>query len=141
MRTLPKGKGYAFGLSSVILSALSAGFPFWVILLGGIFNVKVIAELISQILLVILPPAGFAFAFVGRVRSESGTQARKLSHIGAAMGVSMSLAPMFSAFLVLWEEVSFIPTSVGYATACVDTILLSGYWMIAYIRGKVFWFI
>ena len=98
-----KGRGYVWGLSSIILSCC-----YFVILP---FIIKPSSEslevlfLCIQILWVILPMIGFALAFIGKVRSEHGTKARKLCNIGAGICWNESVIFMFAGLLVLWMDV------------------------------------
>lgn len=78
-----KGRGYAWGLSSVILSACYFVFPFFILKPSS----ETAAILFSylQILWVFFPMIGFILAFIGKVRSEWGTKSRKLCNIGAGI--------------------------------------------------------
>ena len=136
-----KGRGYAWGLSSAILSSIPVTSPFWAVIIGSVAGVKLFDEFIFQILFLGLPPIGFVVAFIGKVRSDYGTCARKLCNIGAGIGIVMSAILIWSMIGVLLQDVFSVPEYPAVITGLVDTILISGYFLIAYIRGKVLWFI
>ena len=136
-----KGRGYVFGLSSVILSSMSFVSPFLAVIIGSIFGKKIFYEFIFQILYIGLPPIGFITAFVGKVKSDYGTRARKLCNIGAGMGIVMSTILILSMIKILLQDVFSVPEYPAVITGFVDTVLICGYFFIAYIRGKLLWFI
>lgn len=84
---------------------------------------------------------GFIFAFIGKVRSKYGTKARRLCNIGAGIYWIVSVALMFAGLFALWMDVFSIPARAAEITGFVDTVLIAGYFLIAYIRGKILWFI
>jgi len=134
-----KGRGYAWGLSSVILSACYFVFPLFILKPSS----ETAAILFSylQILWVFFPMIGFILAFIGKVRSEWGTKARKLCNIGAGICWVVSVMLMFFGLGALWMDVFSISASAAEITGFVDTVLIAGYFLIAYIRGKILWFI
>lgn len=133
---MKKGKGYAWGLSSVILSSVSIASPF----LGVIFmsDESTMIASILPFLYICIPPVGFVVAFIGRVKSEHGTRARKLCNIGAGIGMAMCAIFIWSFVGVFLEE--SIPEYPAVITSLVDMVLISGYLLIAYAKGKLLWF-
>ena len=136
-----KGKGYVWGLSSVILAVVFLSFPFWMALIIAVSGVNIFDVLAVQISFIVLPLVIFVVAFIGKVRSERGTKARKLCNIGAAIGWSELAVISFSGFTVLWTDVLPIPIVAADITILVDTILLCGYLLIAYLTGKLLWYV
>ena len=134
-----KGRGYAWGLSSVILSACFFVLPLFILKPDS----ETAAILFSylQILWVFFPLIGFILAFIGKVRSEYGTKARRMCNIGAGICWVVSFVLMFSGFGVLWMDVFSIPATAAEVTGFVDTVLIAGYFLIAYICGRILWFI
>ena len=141
MMVLIKGKGYVWGLSSVILAGLFLSFPFLMALITAVSGVKVFDVLAVQISFIVLPLVTFVVAFIGKVRSEHGTKARKLCNIGAAISWSELVVLSFSGFAALWTDVLPMPAVAADITIWVDTILLCGYFLIAYLTGKLLWYV
>lgn len=133
-------RGFACGLSSVILSSCYFVLPLIIIKYSSSVTVAIIQSCIRA-LWVFFPVLGFVFAFVGKVRSDYGTIARKLCNIGAGIGWIASIMLMFMAFGALWMDVFSISAWAAEVTSFVDTVLIAGYFLIAYIRGKLLWFI
>ncbi len=134
-----KGRGYAWGLSSVILSSCYFVLPLFIFKPSS--GTAAILFSYFQILWVFFPIIGFILAFIGKVRSEYGTKARRLCNIGAGIGWVVSVVLMFSGLGALWMDVFSISARAAEITCFVDTILIAGYFLIAYIRGKILWFI
>lgn len=135
-----KGRGYAWGLSSVILVV---GFFVLPVVFIKPRESEILQTVLSciQILWVCFPPIAFILAFIGKVRSEGGTKARSLCNIGAVIGWIESVVLMFHGFGALWMDVFPIPTEAAEIATFVDTFLIAGYFLIGYIRGKILWFI
>jgi len=135
-----KGRGYAWGLSSVIFAAGYFVLPIVLIKPSSSVTLEIILSYI-RILWVGFPAIAFVFAFVGKTRSEWGTKARRLCNIGATIGWLASIMLMFFGFGALWTDVFSLSAWEAEVTTFVDTILIAGYFLIAYIRGKIFWFV
>lgn len=136
-----KGRGYVWGLSSTVLSSISLFLPFVAVISGSRSRGMDTTELALLILSFGLPPVGFVLAFVGRVRSNYGTQARKLCNAGARMGLVMSAILIWSMGSVLLQDVFSVPEYPAVITGLVDTVLIYGYFRIAYSMGKILWFL
>lgn len=134
-----KGRGYAWGLSSVILAAGFFVLPIVLIKPSSSETLEIILSYI-RILWVCFPAVAFIFAFIGKVRSKWGTKARRLCNIGAGIGWVVSVVLMFSGIGALWIDVFSISARAAEITGFVDTVLIAGYFLIAYIRGKILWF-
>lgn len=135
---MSKERGYAWGLSSVIFDAGYFVLPFVLTKPSSSVTLEIIWP---YILWVSIPAIAFVFAFVGRTRSEWGTKARTLCNIGATIGGLVSIVLMFSGFGALWIDVFSLSAREAEVTTFVDTILIAGYFLIAYNRGKIFWFV
>ena len=94
-----------------------------------------------QVVWIFFPVLAFALAFIGKVRSEPDTKARRCCNIGAGMGWILSGLLMFIGFGALWKDVVSLPETAAEITALIDTLLMAGYLVTAYIRGKILWFI
>ena len=130
-----KGKGYAWGLSSVMLAIAFVVLPFALIKPSSWVPLSII-----QVVWAFFPTFAFVLAFVGKVRSEQRTKARRLCNIGAGMGWLVSTMLIFAGLDILWTEVVSLPETAAEITTIIDTVLIAGYLLIAYIRGKIFWF-
>lgn len=135
-----KGRGYAWGLSSVIFAAGYFVLPIVLIKPSSSVTLEIVLSYI-RILWAFFPAIAFIFAFIGKTRSEWGTKARRLCNIGVTIGLFASIILMFFAFGSLWVDVFSISAWEAEVTALVDTGLFAGYFLIAYIRGKILWFI
>lgn len=137
---MQKGKGYVWGLISVILDVGFFVLPIVLIKPGSSVTLEIVLSYI-RILWVFFPVIAFIFAFIGKTRSEWGTKARKLCNVGAGIGWIVSSILLFFAIGILWTDVFSISSWVAEITAFVDTILIAGYLLISYIKGTPFWII
>ena len=137
---LTRGKGYALGLSSVIFAIGFFVLPI-VFIKPSFFMIPDMVLSYIRILWVLFPAIAFVLAFIGKVKSKRATKARRLCNIGAGIGWIASVVLMFTGFGSLWMDVFSISAVAAEVTCLVDTILISGYFLIAYIRGKILWFI
>ena len=138
---MAKRNGYVWGMLSVILSSCSIASPFLGVIIGSMAGLPVFLEPIFQILFLFLPPIGFIFAFIGKVRCENGTEARKLCNIGAGIGIVMSAILIWSMAMVLLQDFFSLTEEVAAVTGLIDMILIAGYFLIAYIKDKLLWFV
>ena len=137
---MTRDKGYVCGLSSIICCAGFYVLPF--AFSGGFFSQEVnIILSVVRVLWIFLPVAAFALAFIGKVRSAHGTTARKLCNIGAGIGLFECASLVLSGLALLWIDILSIPASAAEMTIFVDAVLIVGYFIVAYICGKIFWFI
>jgi hypothetical protein len=135
-----KGRGYAWGFSSVIFDVGYLVLPFVLIKPSSSAALETLV-LCIQILWACFPFVAYILAFVGRTRSEGGTKARRLCNIGATIGWIFSIMLMFMAFGSLWMDVFSLSAAEAEVTTFVDTFLIAGYFLVAYISGKILWFL
>ena len=137
-----KGNGYAWGMASVILSLYSIASPFLGVIVSFVRDDPELSGITFHTGLgYLLLPIGFAFAFIGKVRSEYGTKARKLCNIGAGISAAMAALRVWTAAFVFLKIYWSVAEQAAAITALIDTILLVGYFLVAYITGKLLWFI
>ena len=138
---MKREKGYGWGIASLIIAITNLASPILMVMLGLLISNMPLIEPLFQVLFVSLAPIGFIVAFLGKVRTISGTRARKFCNFCA--GVGLVICAIFGGALigVFWLDVMHVGRYAAMVTAWVDTILIIGYWLIAYICGEVIWFV
>lgn len=138
--SMRKGSGFAWGLSSVLFAAGYLLLPFFLIKPG---STEMMERLLSyiQILWAFFPAIAFGLAFIGKKKSQQETKARRLCNIGAGIGWLASFVLLYWAFSFLWVDIFSIPARAAEVICLIDTVLVTGYFLIAYICGKLLWFI
>lgn len=132
-------RGFAWGCGSVILNVI---FFFAIPFISNPPKEGAAAIIFTclQVLWVLFPYIVFFLALIGKKRSKSEIKARKLCNIGAVMGLFEGGAILFFGIGALWGDVFLLPAPAVELLMFVDTILIVGYLLIAYLSGRLLWF-
>ncbi|MBQ8398525.1 MAG: hypothetical protein IJX08_01015 [Clostridia bacterium] len=136
-------RGIVWGVLSVIVSVGSFVLPIMALIIGTVAGKAVYDVLwpIALALFLCFPPIGFVLAFIGKVRSASETKARTLCNVGAGVGIVLSAVFLWMMTGAAFQDFLLLKEDAAVITALIDTCLLTGYFLAAYIRGKILWFI
>lgn len=133
------GKGFVLGLTSLIVSVVSFNM-FLVIEIVSHLEIHAVLQIVIYVLIMLSYPAGFVLSFIGKIQSEKSTVARQLCYVSACISTFVCTIIIFAFSAAVLQDAFNIEETASYVTALIDAILIMGYFVLAYIRGKLIWF-
>ena len=134
------GKGFGWGLISLIVSVVSYNM-FLIIMLVSDSEIHPVLQIVIYVLLMLSYPAGFVLSFIGKKKSEKSTVARQLCYVSVCISTVLCTVVIFTISATILQNAFNIEETASYVTALIDAILIMGYFVLAYIREKLIWFL